>query len=250
MDFNFPSHLSETRSDSAKGWSLIKWAISQTNKYFVDSVLSISFPVILVICIFLPFWVHHIRSFGLDSQLVTFTEWLIMLSLQVLILFHLSMYLFNKTHPASQSLKMWSWTKEITWPWIVEGVKSSLIILLGFLLIIPGIIKSVHYTFFSFVVFFNRSFKEKKISSLKHSKHLSKGLRWWIFLTHIVYYALYFLIESSCKILLDSSHSDWVLMSILGVYTYLLVLPCIYLVTIWYFVYFFKDKEQMIGSNG
>ena len=133
---------------------------------------------------------------------------------------------------------MWPFTKEITWPWCVEGLKASIIVVLGFVaLIIPGIIKTIHYTFFTFVVFFNRSYKEGKISALKHSKNLSKGLGWWLFLFYVIYYAFHILLTwiKQAAVELSLSHSDWMLYGTLSVYSYLLLLVCIYLFIVLYF---------------
>jgi len=92
-------------------------------------------------------------------------------------------YLFNRTHPDSRSLKLWAFIKDVSWPYIGERLKAFLIILMGLLVfIIPGLVKKIHYIFVGFVVFFNRDYKEGKISVLKYSKQLTKGLRLWIFL--------------------------------------------------------------------
>ena len=100
----------------------------------------------------------------------------------------MAFYLFNRTHPPERALKFWTFTKEISWPWAWEGLKASGIILLGIcVFLVPGIIKSVHYTFFSFIVFFDQDYKAGKVSCLKRSKELSKGIGWWIFGLGIVF---------------------------------------------------------------
>lgn len=230
---------------------LIEQALKKANKYFIKTVGQLSFSLIICICIFVPFWVRYIQLFGLEHPLTILVEFTIVFSLQVVVLFMVSFYLFNRTHSPESALKMWSFTKEITWPWCVEGLKASVIVILGFIaLFIPGIIKTIHYTFFSFVVFFNRSYKEGKINALKHSKELSKGLFWWLILFYVVYYMFHILLTwiKQSAVEFSLSHSDWVLYSTLGVYSYLLLLVCIYLFIALYFVYAERDRDQMIGT--
>ena len=230
---------------------VIKEAVSQANRHFLPASCHLSLSLLISIAAFVPFWVKYIRIFGVEHWMTTLVEALILLSLQLLVLFMLSIYLFNKTHPPESTLKLWPFTKKVTWPWCVEGVKASVIVLLGcaaFLL--PGIVKAVHYTFVSFVVFFNRSYQEGKVSALKRSRELARGFFWWIVLIVVLFQVVDIILSKIKTQILDGvlTSPDWVLATILGVYSYLSLLTAIYVYTMLYTIYARRDKDQMIGE--
>ena len=144
-------------------FQVVKSAFLNTNKHFIGLVSDISFILLLFICMFVPLWVWYTKTFGVNSPIILVFEVMMNSSLFVVILFMLSLCLFNRINSSSRRLTLWGFTKEVSWPWLVEGVKATVIISLAtFCLIIPGIIKSIHYAFFSFVVFFNKDYKEGK----------------------------------------------------------------------------------------
>ncbi len=228
--------------------AVLKTAFAKTHQYFLATTANVSFSVILVFCAFVPFWVLYINQLGEDHFLVRVVEGLTVFSLQIVVLVAISIYLFNQTH--TKKLLLWPFTKKVTLPWLLEGLKASVIICLGYLaFFVPGVIKTIHYTFFTFVVFFNKQYKKGNISALKHSKKLSSGLAWWLFGCYIVYYIVYFFLSYIKDILLAHFLVGWNLFLILGVYTYLVMLPCIYLMMLFYFIYEIKDKEHIIDGH-
>ena len=245
-----PNSMLENKPLSS--FQILKKAILNTNKHFIGLVSDISFILFLSICLFAALWIWYVRLLGVGHPIVSLFQASMGGSLWVVILFMMSLSLFNRINSsASHSLTLWSFTKEVSWPWLVEGLKATGVIFLGLLcFVIPGIIKSVHYCFFSFVVFFNKNFKENKINSLKYSKEISKGLGWWIFFLSII---LPLLISSiiltpvSRKIFLQIG-SFWMIYFSLILLMYVVSLISTYIYSILFFMYVLKDKDQMAGD--
>ena len=233
--------------NSISPFQIIKNAILNTNKHFTGLISYISFSLLIVICMFVPLWVWYIKMLGLEHFIVTVFEMNMNFSFFVVIIFMISIFLFNKTHPNSQKLTFWKFTKDVSWPWLVEGLKASVITIGAlFLFIIPGIIKSVHYTFFSFVVFFNQDYKEGKINALKHSKMLSKDLGWWIFfLTFIIPVCIVFISERVVELVFQQTNSLWILYPVLIFYLYITCILFTYSYSVLYFMYTAKEQNQI-----
>ena len=228
------------------GWKIVQNACLSTNKYFFKLIGDISFVLILSVCVFVANWLWYIKLFGVDHIIVKVFSIFMYLSLSVVVLFMISLCLFNRTHPEEQKLKFWAFTKEITYPWLWEGLKASGIIFLGFILfIIPGLIKNVQYMFFSFVVFFDPDYKAKKVSALKRSKELSKGLGWWILGLAVL---LPFLIQAVPGFFLKGLlkiNSFWILYPVLVVYVYIISLFFTYLFSVLYFMYEYQKSKTL-----
>lgn len=243
---------SKNQVKTIKTFPIVKQAFQKANQYFIKATAWLSLSLIVCIAIFVSMWVKYIHVLGLEHPLTKLVSFIVVLSLQILVVFMLSLYLYNKTHTPKSAIKMWSFTKEVTWPWCWEGLKASVIMIIGFIILfIPGLIKMVHYTFFSFVVFFNRFYKEGKISALKHSAELSKGFFWWIAGFYIGYNAVsllvFFVAEAAMEWSL--SRSTWILYVVLGSYSYFEMLIFIYFFAVLYFIYAALDRDQMIGAN-
>ncbi len=225
------------------GLKVVKTAYLSTNEYFFKLVSDITFVLILFVCVLVALWLWPLKMFGPEHLITKMFSVYVYLSLCVVILFMIGFYLFNRTHPPERALKFWTFTKEISWPWAWEGLKASGIILLGIcVFLVPGIIKSVHYTFFSFIVFFDQDYKAGKVSCLKRSKELSKGIGWWIFGLGIV---LPFLIQSAQDVFLTSFlkiNSLWILYPVLVLYVYVISLCFTYLCSMLYFMYITQHK--------
>lgn len=236
--------------NSLSPFQVVKSAFLNTNKHFIGLVSDISFILLLFICMFVPLWVWYTKTFGVNSPIILVFEMMMNSSLFVVILFMLSLCLFNRINSSSRKLTLWGFTKEVSWPWLVEGVKATVIISLAtFCFIIPGIIKYIHYAFFSFVVFFNKDYKEGKISALKHSKELSKGLSWWILGIYVVAPFVVSNIGSFfSKIVFSQVHSVWFLYLFLVLSVYIICLAFAYLYSILCFMYVIKDQKRMAGS--
>ncbi len=225
---------------------IVKKAALNTNKHFTELVSYISFSLLLVICLFVPLWVWYIKMLGPENFIVAVFKMTMDFSFSVVIIFMISIFLFNKTHPNSQKLTFWKFTKDVSWPWLVEGLKVSIITIAAlFLFIIPGIIKSIHYTFFSFVVFFNQDYKEGKINALKHSKKLSKDLGWWIFLLiFIIPMCIAFISKWAVKLVFQQTNSLWIIYPVLIFCLYITCILLTYSYSVLYFMY--TTKEQQI----
>ncbi len=236
---------------SLSSFQIVKTAISNTNKHFSGLIRDTSFSLLICICVFIPLWVYYIKIFGNEFYIVQIFELIMCGSLLAVALFTTSLSLFNKTHPNLKKLTFWQFSKEITMPWIVESLKASVIIIAGLcILVIPGIIKHVHYTFFSFVVFFNKNYKDGKIDALKHSKALSKGVGFWLFFLSVLLPVLVNTIPGSCaKSIFNKIDSIWIAYPILIFCLYIVCLFFIYLCSVLYFMYVIKDKNQMIKSD-
>ncbi|MDE0118820.1 MAG: hypothetical protein OXM55_02285 [Bdellovibrionales bacterium] len=246
MDLNT---VSENKNLSS--FQTLNWAFFHTNKHFINLSLDISFTLLLFICLFVPMWVYYINTFGAEHFIVSVMFTSVMhLSFVVVILFMVGLCLFNRICSSSQVLTFWGFTKEVSWPWLVEGIKASIIIFAGLLcFVIPGIIKQIHYAFFSFVVFFNKNYKEDKIDALKHSKKLSKGVGWWIFGLFIV--PPYFIGQipgSVSQIVFAQTDSLWIIYPTLILSLYVTYLIFTYIYSILFFIYAIKDQSQMVGS--
>lgn len=227
-------------------WALVKWSIHQTNRYFLPLCRDISFCLLVTIAVFLPLWLTYIQQWGADHFVVKVFGFVMNASLGLVSIIMVGFYLFNRTHPQSQALQFWSFTRETTWPLLVEGLKASVIILAGcFLFIIPGIIKQIHFMFVIYVIFFNRLYREGKISALKYSKDLSRGLRWWL----LLFLGLHLLLEYPVKVgqnLLEMfSQTGYVQYPVLMALLYLTALAMVYLCSLLYFVYVARDKNSI-----
>ena len=230
---------------------IVKVAFADTNQHFKALVLDISFSLLLSICVFTPLWIAYIKIFGMDHLMVRLFEFVMFFSLCVVIMFMASFYLFNRTHPPEQSLKLWRFTTDVTWPWLVEGVKAAIIIMAGIIFfLIPGIIKSIHYTFFSFVVFFDKDYKANKINALKHSRELARGLGWWIFFLFLVPSNL---VTGLPGVALDGiytlTESMWIVAPVLILSAYIISLFYTYLISFSYFIYVIKEKQLKALSS-
>ncbi|MDE0518841.1 MAG: hypothetical protein OXH36_04730 [Bdellovibrionales bacterium] len=245
MDLNT---VSENKALSS--FQVLKMAFFNTNKHFINLSLDMSFTLLLFICVFVPMWVYYVSIFGAEHFIVSMFTGVMHFSFVIVILFMVGLCLFNRTCSSSQVLTFWGFTKEVSWPWLVEGVKASIIVFAGLLcFIIPGIIKQIHYVFFSFVVFFNKNYKENKISALKHSKNLSKGLRWWVFgLFMVLPYFIGLIPGFIPKVVFAQTNSLWVIYPSLILCLYITYLLFTYIYSILFFIYAIKDQEQMIGS--
>lgn len=241
MNVNQISHLKPTSS-----YEIVKNAISNTHKHFIELVQHTSFCLLLVICMFVPLWVRYTKILDPEHFIVEFFEMTMYSSFIVVVLFTISLFLFNKTHPDQPALKFWKFMKEVSWPWLVEGLKSTAIIIGGlFLFIIPGFIKAVHYMFLSFVVFFNQDYKEGKVNALKHSKKLSKGLGLWIFmLTIVIPFFIKWISESAGEWSLKQTSSLWIIYPSLTLQLYAACVFYIYCYSILYFMYTAKEKAH------
>ena len=246
MNMNFISN-----DDRPSSFQIVKSAFLDANKHFYGLVWDISFSLFLFICMFVPLWASYINSFGQD-HFVTVTFKIIMnLFLYSVIYFMVGFYLFNRTHPDSKSLKFWEFIKEVSWPWVVEGLKASFIMMAGYcVFIIPGIIKSIHYIFVGFVVCFNPAYKEGKINALKHSKKLTKGLGLWIFFLFIVCPLLIELIpDIVAQVTFQQTGFLWIVYPILMLGLYIKCLALTYLFSILYSMYTLKDQIFMIKDH-
>lgn len=241
---------SEPIDKSLSSFQIVKGAVFSTNKHFIGLISDISFMLLLSICIFVPFWIWYAQLLGAEHPIVSIFKMMMNLSLFVVILFMLSLCLFNRINPSSQKLTVWGFTKQVTWPWFVEGIKAAAITVLAFFcFIIPGIIKYIHYVFFSFVVFFNKDYKEGRISSLKHSKRLSKGLRWWLLGIYVVAPSVVYCIgELFSKVVFSQVHSVWLLYPSLILSVYITYLVFTYIYSVLFFMYAIKDRKRMVKS--
>ena len=238
--------MSENKDLSS--FHLVRKAFYDTNTHFKALILDISFFVLLTICVFVPIWLWYVNMWGHDHLMVKMFQVLMVFSFYVVSLFMTCLSLFNKTRTTTKKpLSFWQFTKDTTYPWTVEGLKATLIILAGLIVfVIPGIIKYVQYMFFSFVVFFNRDYKEGKINCLKHSKKLSKGLRWWLF-------GLFFLLphfigeipNQTGKWVFAHTDSKLIIYPALIASLYIMCLIITYLFSMMYFIYTYKDKEHI-----
>ena len=242
---------SNSENKQLSSFEVIQKAILNTNKHFIGLVSNISFTLLLSICIFAALWIWYMRIFGPTHFMVSIFQLMMNTSLFIVILFMLSLYLFNRINSTpSYNLTFWRFTKEVTWPWLVEGLKATGIIVLAFLcLVIPGIIKNIHYCFFSFVVFFNKKYKENQIDALKHSKNLSKGLGFWIFgLCMILPSLINYIPTIISKIVFQQTNSFWIIYISLILCVYVSCLVLTYICSILFFMYAIKDQDQMIGT--
>ena len=248
---NKENHFIEKNKEPLSSMEIIKAALADTHQHFKPLVLNLSFSLLISICVFTPLWALYIKVFGMDHIMVRLFEFVMFFSICVVIMFMASFYLFNRTHPPEQALKLWRFTTDVTWPWLIEGVKAAIIIMAGIIFFfIPGIIKSIHYTFFSFIVFFDKNYKENKISALKHSRELVRGLGWWIFFLFLIPSNL---ITGIPGVLLSDlytlTESVWIIYPVLILFAYVISVFYIYLISLSYFIYVIKEKQHKALSS-
>ncbi len=246
--------MSTFEDHSLSSFQIVKTAVLNTNKHFSGLIRDISF-FLVCICVFTSLLDYYMKIFGNESYIVTIFEMIISWFLAYVIFFMTSLSLFNKTHPNLKKLTFWQFLKENIVPWIVRGLKAIIIVLAGLcLFIIPGIIKSIHYTFFSFVVFFNKNYKDGKIDALKHSKALSKGVGFWLFFllfgpSFLICGLAGFYAGLYAGLYKQPISTSITYYPILTFYKYISYLLGIYMCSVLYFMYVIKDKNQMIKSD-
>ena len=104
-------------------------------------------------------------------------------------------YLLIKNNYAGKSYQVFKETKKYIWPYIGLTLLTSVLVLLwALLLIIPGIIYSVFYTFAVFVFFFE---DKRGMAAIRRSKELVKGY-WWPVFGRICFLSLIFWLVSVC----------------------------------------------------
>ena len=260
-------------------FATLKKANLNTQKHFISTLKDISFVLLIFISIFTPIWERYISVYGNISLgdlfnalqvptsiimmyegflhapiILNFFEGFVIPSVfYVVILYVVSWSLFNRTHPQEKPLTLLSFTKKTTLPWTIEGLKALLITGVAFtFLIIPGIIKTIHYTFFSFVVFFNPDYKKGNLNCLKHSKKLSKGVRILIFLIVIFPAPLLsqYLFLFIKKLFLSLSEHLIIVYPALALSLYIFCMIVVYLFSLLCFLYFIqenKTREQALA---
>ncbi len=241
-------NMETTTNNNLSAFSIIKKAFWDTNAHFTSLIWDINFALFLTICTFVPMWLWYVNLWGPDDLMVKMFQIMMVFSCYVMSLFMTSLFLSNKTRPATEEpLTFWQFTKNTTYPWTVEGLKATGIILAGLIVfVIPGIIKYVQYMFFSFVVFFNRDYKEGKINCLKHSKKLSKGLGWWLF-------GLFFLLphfigeipNQMGKLVFGHIDSKLIIYPVLIASLHVMCVIITYLFSMMYFMYVTKERENI-----
>ena len=225
-------------------FQIIQQAYWSTNTYFKKLALGISFSLLIVTVAFVPMWVHYIHSFGQNTMIVKMFQIMMVFAICIVVLFMSSLLLFNQTQ-AQKTLNFWRFTKDTCYPWTIEGLKATAIILAGLIVfVVPGVIKLVHYVFFHYVVFFNQDYKEGKINCLKHAKNLSYGLGWWILGLFII--LPHFIGEipvQIAKVVFAKTSSLYIIYPSLLISLYVMGLVLAYLFSLMYFMYFLKEKE-------
>ena len=234
----------ETKNNLSS-YQIVQKAFCSANAHFKGVALGVSFSGLLIISAFVPMWVWYIKAYGQGAMMVTVFQLMIIFTIMIAMIFMTSLVLFNKTNPDKKPLNFWGWTKDISYPWTVEGLKATLIILAGLIIcVIPGIIKCVHYMFFHFVVFFNQDYKEGKINCLKHSKKLSHGLGWWILSLFVI--LPHFIGEvpnQTAKVVLAQTDSLFIIYPALIASLYVMSLGFAWLFSLMYFMYFLKEQQ-------
>jgi len=283
------AYSSMPAADSS-GLRIIRWAFRQSDKHFVRLLKVITPTTAVTICAFVPLWAYCISILGMQHDISVIYASVIMQIIWAVLMFMGWIYLFNITHPSSQRLSLWKFTMEVAMPLIWEGIKVFLAIIMyaivpfiilsipiGLIILVSGLeimkhplmlvieggilvicsvivsVKMVRYYFTMLVVLFNRSYKSGRISALKHSAKLSRGLGWWIYFLQMVLPGMILQIPMSfiAEIIMDlfSINSMWSISIVLSVLTYLVFIPIIYLLAVFYFAYVVKDRDQMIGAD-
>lgn len=89
----------------------------------------------------------------------------------------------------------WTFIGETVWPVVINQIKALFVILLYcLLLIIPGIYKSIRFSFLTQTVFFDDMYKQGGKSALKTTQNMTQGYFWLIVLLVILNTALVFVL--------------------------------------------------------
>ncbi len=226
---------------------LLKRAFYESNKHFVWLLRKISFILILAIAVFVPFQLAYINTFGPEHFIVKAFEFCMHGSLGVLAMIMTGFYMFELTHPEQEKPKFLPFTHATTLPLVIEGFKALIVILAGlFLFIVPGLIKQIHFMFLPYVVCFNRLYHQRKISALKHSQMLSKGLRWHLLFLFIVFpFFLSLGFNNITSFLTDKTfeHAWYIKYPLFMFVLYMVSMAMVYLSSLLYLLYAAKDKE-------
>ena len=229
-------------------FQVMKWCFSQANKYFFPLTVHTTVSLWLVIFLLVPLWQYYINNFGMEHIVPTIFELFIYVAIPSLELFMSAIWLYNKTKKPDKPLRLWPFTVQVAWPWLWEGLKVSIIFILAtFLLIVPGIIKTIHYMMVPYVVFFNKSYKEGKLDALKYSEDLSKNFRWWIFFVFLIIPALCSWPLTKALKIAHGITDQWLKYLMIFLELYVLGLISLYFIIALYFLYYYKDKSNMTG---
>ena len=230
-------------------FQVIKSCFRMANKYFFPLVIHTTFSLWIVIFAVIPLWQYYINTFGLKHIIPMIFEIFIYLILPSLELFISAIWLYNTTKKPEKPLKLYPFTLEVAWPCLWEGIKVAVISGLATLLfIIPGFIKTIHYTMVPYVVFFNKNYKAGKVSALKYSKNLSKNFRWWIFFAFMIAPGILSLPISGTLERVHGIANDWLRYPLIFFELYMFGLLSLYFVIALYFLYYFKDEHHMTGT--
>lgn len=243
---NLKFEYNEYQNSSVK---IIKTALLNTNYYYFRIIQQIILPLLCVIALFIPALVHFINLLTPKSIQFTMISLMMNHSIVYFSVFLVGFYLFKIINPSIKLPNFWKFTQIISWPWFIESMKASFITLLFYiLLIIPGIIKTIQFSFFSFIVFFNSDYKDKKINCLKYSQTLSKGLGWYLLVICILLpFISYKIIIHHTLIFFYLTNKIFIqyLVLTIGVFIWSLVIS--YLNSILFFLYIIKDKLHKIN---
>ncbi len=243
----------ENKNPSAKkllGFDVIRSSFFSTNTHFFGVVSDISFPLLILICVLAPLRIWFAKTFGLEHFNFIVFEFFAVVFLWTVVFFMISCSLFNRTCEESKALKLLSFAQEKVGLYLWEGLKAFAIIMAGLIcFIIPGLIKAVHYIFVGFVVFFDPDYEAGKLSALKRSKELSKGLSWWIFSLVVLIQFPFYVCTTAVKQPILQIDSLWVASPVFVLQTYAEMLIYIFLYSILYFMYVIQQKNYIETKN-
>lgn len=244
------THQPVSQLHGQSSFQVVKSCFSMANKYFFPLAAHTTFSLWIVIFAVIPLWQYYINVFGIGHIIPMIFGGIIYMILPGLELFISAIWLYNVTKKPEKPLQLWPFTSEVAWPCLWESIKVTVITgLAGLLFIIPGIVKMIHYMMVPYVVFFNKGYKEGKVNALKYSKNLSKNFRWWILFVFIIAPGILGLPISKALEIAHSITNDWLKYPLIFIELYLFGLLLLYFIIAMYFLYYFKDEQNMTGTT-
>ena len=243
------------------GWPLLKSSLSLSSEYFLFVVLRLSVPLLFLIglsFLLLVIFFNYYKTLIVSSMTLALLNVLIL----VAVLYVTSHYLYNHYCRPKKPLGLLQLAHQSYVRLSKDGLNIILRIIAGLLLfILPAIWFTILYTFVPFIDFFNKDSYSGKFTStfaqsnkiLKHSGHLTKNIRFPLFIIILLWtlipmvFEFFVLIKLFPEITIGTkltfSSSDFLL--------YLssrFFLGCIeiFLCTFLFFLYEGKDSANMV----
>ena len=223
-----------------RSFKSLPFVFQKTSIYFGFYYLAASIFFLLSLNHFFPDYqeISEVASYWINMSLAFLA--------QAFLVFIVPYYTYK--HAKGPDIRpFWTFVANTVWPLVLSYIKAFFILIFFFiLLIIPGIYKSVRYSFISQTVFFDELSKKEGLSPLKGSDKSTRGYFWLIFLAGILLTILSAVLTVLCPFLVKiflpvPDVGIQALTVILGFYT-----SCF---TLLFFTHFYFEIKERRGES-